>query len=129
MDAPVFELRFLCALSCAVLLGCPQNPPPNNGADADTEDTSVVAAPGFCEVQGLTSVDFAEGPYGSDYGDLAADFELNTLDGTWSFSENWTGCDTYIFLMHADGYDLPDQIWNSPVKKFLDASPMNVHYF
>ena len=79
MDAPAFDLRFFCALSVTALLGCSENTEPKE-VDS-TEDTSEVAPPGFCELQGLSSVEFAQGPYGSNFGDIAADFELNTLDG------------------------------------------------
>jgi hypothetical protein len=125
MGVPAIDRPLAVALACAMGLACPEKPDPS----PDTEDTAPISLPGFCEERGLASLAFSEGPTGSDYGDTVADFALNTLEGPWSFSENWTGCDTYIFLMHASGYDLPDQVWNSSVKKFLDASPANVHYF
>ena len=129
MDVQAFDLRLYFALGLTLAAGCLSDKESQKDTASTTEDTSEATEPTFCETQGLASVSFSEGPFGSDYGDLAGDFQLNTLDGPWSFSENWTGCDTYIFLMHASGYDYPDQIWNSSVKKFLDASPLNVHYF
>ena len=36
--------------------------------------------------------------HGSGRMDTVAHFSLPTLDGTWSFRNEWTGNDVYIFL-------------------------------
>ena len=33
------------------------------------------------------------------FGDVAGDFTVQQLDGSsWTFSEKWTGCESYVFL-------------------------------
>jgi hypothetical protein len=51
------------------------------------------------------------------------------LDGDFRFEEHWTGCDSFVFLNYAAGYDYAEQLWTSPTGKLLQKSPTNVHYF
>jgi Peptide-N-glycosidase F, C terminal len=61
--------------------------------------------------------------------DLAADFTVPTIDGDWSFSKSWTGCDSYVFVNYATGYPYATGLWGSSTDKLLKNSPPNVHYF
>jgi hypothetical protein len=72
---------------------------------------------------------FSDGPYGFTSRDIAADFTVPTLDGDFRFEEHWTGCDSFVFLNYAAGYDYAEQLWTSPTGKLLQKSPTNVHYF
>ena len=58
-----------------------------------------------------------------NYGQRVPDFTLSTLDGEWNFQENWSGCDNYLFVNHADGYDYAAQLWDSDFEDFLEDSP------
>ena len=49
------------------------------------------------------SEDFSEGPYGTEYGDIAGDFTLPTEDGEWNFASNYTHDDSYIFVIYRGG--------------------------
>ena len=142
----------LLLLSVLSLIGCDEKP----SGEEPAEDTGSVASSGEtggttitddtegtatddtsgatgdltdCASQGLSEAPFSDGPYGTNYGDLVEDFTLNTLSGEWSLSESWSGCDSYLFVNYAEGYDYPGQIWASDVEAFLESSPENVHYF
>ena len=49
----------------------------------------------------------------------------------WVLSENWTGCDTYVFITNARPISSLNNvtIWSQDLDGLLQASPKNVHYF
>ena len=98
-------------------------------ADADSDDTGEPPVADWCIENGYSVVDFTEAAGGQNYGELAGDFTVDTLDGPWALSENWSGCDVYLFVNYHSEYDYPVQLWNSSASAFLDSSPPNVHYF
>jgi len=60
------------------------------------------------------------------------DFTVPLVDGTeWTLSENWTGCDSYIFLPHHLPVDEADNQswWVNGIDGLIEKSPPNVHYF
>ena len=59
-----------------------------------------------------------------------------TLNGVFDLREEWTGCESYIFITYfppfrADASDgwIGDIVWGSPLREFMTNSPRNVHYF
>lgn len=82
----------------------------------------------LCEELGLTKVPFQMGA-GSDWGELAGDFTATMLDGsTWTLSERWSGCDSYVFVNYVpSGY--ARMLWSGSLQELLEESPRNVHYF
>ena len=74
-------------------------------------------------------VPFSAGPYGIELNQIAADFMVPTLDGDWSFSANWSGCDNYVFIVHQPGWAYSDTFWASSVLSMLQQSPDNAQYF
>ncbi|NOZ00689.1 MAG: hypothetical protein GXP54_02210 [Deltaproteobacteria bacterium] len=69
-----------------------------------------------------------DGPYGLTQYEKAADFTLPVLGGEWNFKDHW-GCDSFIFVQYAKGYEYSEGLWTSNPKWLLDVSPKNVHYF
>lgn len=69
---------------------------------------------------------FATGPYGKAVKDLAGPVTLATNHGPWSFSEEWTGDDSYVFLAYSAQ---TDDVFSDSLRTLLNASPRNVHYF
>jgi hypothetical protein len=69
------------------------------------------------------------------YGDTAGDFALTLLDGsTWRLSDEWTGCESYVFLSYIPTNDtnspkIEDRMWNSDVRSLLTEAPINAHFF
>ncbi len=93
------------------------------------DDPANTCALASCEALGLSEVAFSEGPYGSNFGDIVSDFTVNTLTGSWSFQDQWSGCDSYLFTMYHPDYEYPNELWNSDIGSFLNSSPANTHYF
>lgn len=99
-----------------------------DGTDADEEEA---APPSACELLGLPEREFD--PDGSGYAlySTAQDFTVQTTDGPWTLSENWTGCDVYLFIQdvprQAEGWPVP--LWDRDAAGLLARSPRNVHYF
>ena len=129
----MMPLRILtCAPFVCLLLSCKPDPveetdPPSDPpVDSSNPDTAV--EDDWCTSNGYTVRDFQDGS-GSSYGSIAADFTVETLDGPWTFSEHWSGCDNYLFVNYASGYDYADELWESDPRAFLRVSPLNVHYF
>lgn len=104
-------------------------------ADA-TEDVATDTPPSptsVCETLALPVLPFDDqGPYGSLRHDLAADFTVPLLGGdTWSFSEQYSGCESYAFIVDAIPMSDVDNrsIWEDGVEGLIAASPRNVQYF
>ncbi len=82
----------------------------------------------------LPTVPFAAGPYGTGVRDLAADFTLPTQHGDWNFRTEWTGADSYVFLVYAprnaaSRTDYSAGLFHGALADLLERSPRNVHYF
>ncbi len=75
---------------------------------------------------------FRDGPYGTKPKDTAGPFVIPTTKGDWDFKREWTGEDSYVFLMYAPG-ELGEYSTNlykgSLVRDVLAKSPPHVHYF
>lgn len=73
----------------------------------------------------------ATGPYGTLRGSIAADFTVSTTDGSWTYSEQRSGCDVVVFVPEADestrGWPTP--LWDRDLRKLIERSPRNVHWF
>ncbi len=101
-------------------------------ADAPTDGAET--GPTACSVAGLTPTSFAAGPYGAHRGDLADEVSLPLTDGsTWSLKDQWTGCESYVFLTDLTTISSTNSNPAWGVAKDLAAlvtkSPKNVHYF
>lgn len=100
--------------------------------DAGTDAPVDVAVPdtfdGFVEPPPLCDdpADFRAGT-GFEYGDVAGDFVVETLSGSWRLSENFSGCESYVFVNYSAAAG--DAVWASPPVRLLESSPPNVQYF
>ena len=124
----------LSVLACSGNDSQPEDSGKQNGSggesgQVETGDTGEPTASNWCEENGYSVREFETGFWMPNYGQRVPDFTLSTLDGDWNFQENWSGCDIYLFVNHADGYDYADQLWDSDFEDFLEDSPPNVHYF
>ncbi len=73
-------------------------------------------------------VSWTEGGGGTGVRDLAADFTLPTSRGDWVFSERWSGCESYLFLVWQRGGDSSD-LWTSDLDDFLTRAPTDLQVF
>jgi len=91
--------------------------------------TTGTTATGFCAEQGLTERAFDAAATEGALDGLAPDLTLDTLDGAWTMSETWTGCDTHIFVQYYPSYDYPVSMASaSMIKTWLEESPLNARY-
>lgn len=89
-------------------------------------DASV---PDVCEELGLPRAPMQDGTGpGADFDAIAGDFTVETLDGPWTLSDHWTGCDSYVFLNYAPSAH-GDALFSSLPDGLFVNGPRNVHYF
>ncbi|PRP92421.1 Peptide-N(4)-(N-acetyl-beta-D-glucosaminyl)asparagine amidase F precursor [Enhygromyxa salina] len=94
---------------------------PGDG-DGDGEDPSQI-----CDELGLPVAELLDGT-GADWGDVAGDFTVETTFGTWNLAENFSGCDSYVFVNHL-GDGTSDSLRNSFNAELFERAPQNVHWF
>lgn len=126
------RLRF--GVLCLLLVGCDGATVSDDaGADASDEpaDAGSDAGPAAadpCEVLGLPSRPFDATATGAAFEAVAGDFTVQTLDGPWTLSEEWSGCESYVFVNHSSSA-YGDGLWASPPDALFTDGPRNVHYF
>jgi hypothetical protein len=124
------------ALPALLLLACNGGTTTSSTDDTgptDTDTGTTATVPDVCADLGLTALDFdATAPTANRRWEPAGDFSVPLRDGTtWTLSEQWTGCDSYVFLPHwwyTSAFD-DTTWWTSGVHELLEHSPPNVHYF
>ncbi|MCB9548946.1 MAG: hypothetical protein H6706_24340 [Myxococcales bacterium] len=103
--------------------------------DALPPDMGPPRPPDVCDELALPRHAFAEGT-GVQFGDIAGDFTVQTLDGPWSFREQFTGCESYVFLIYfpdlrqnPQGAWIGNDLWNTSVEALVQKTPANTHFF
>ncbi|MCA9553743.1 MAG: hypothetical protein KC933_27125 [Myxococcales bacterium] len=100
---------------------------PDTGVDAGPPDSGVRTV---CDDLGLPGLAMQAGDGTYDWGDVAGDFTVNTMDGPWTLSEQWTGCESYVFVNYiGTTSDYQDRFFSSSVTGLLFDTPLNAHYF
>lgn len=148
-------LAALALALSAALAAC--SSPAEPGNSTGTSDTSADTAPDTAADSGQDSAQDSaqdsEQDGGQDAGPAAAcahpvpfdaaaqgtgqnwqkvqDFTLPTLDGDWTLSQHWTGCDSYLFLGTAPGskYAPVQAAWSALNSAWLKGLPKHVHVF
>jgi hypothetical protein len=117
------------------LTGCgddsPSAPPPDAGMDFGPPDLGIDAGPppppDVCDELGLARTPFRTTGAGLGMGDVAGDFTAETLAGTYTLSERWSGCESYVFFVHMPR--ISDDVIRTPVDRLLSEGRRNVQYF
>ena len=109
-------------LAISLFLGCSTTPTDGDTDtgtvdtdDTDDTDDTATTALELCSEENPVGLPFTEGGTSYHIGEISPDFTLPTTEGDWTFSENWTGCDVYVFLTYQDGWEYGDALWASPV--------------
>ncbi len=107
----------ILTLSLSALLAC-------SGGDASGD--SAAPAPTFCE-DGVPVLPFSDDDVGVQFGDRAGDFTAETLDGTFTLSEAWNGCDSFVIVSH---FESPggDALWSSDPSDLFANAPANTQF-
>ena len=83
-------------------------PTGEDSAADDSDSTDDSAEPDDpCAAAGLTVRPFQTGGKGLDFHTLAPDFTFNTTAGAFTFSERFTGCDSYVFINYYEPSKYP----------------------
>ena len=84
-----------------------------------------------CNALGLPKLAFSPGPYGEERLDVADDFTIATVDGPWTFSAEFEGCDSYLFVPSEQAGDggLDEPLWSRDGDELLATLPKNTHVF
>jgi hypothetical protein len=126
--------KWFYGLWMSMCLGCSTTPaddtdlPEDTDTPVDTDDTDTPKRD-LCSDENPVGFPFSQGGSGHAIGDLAPDFTLPTTEGDWTFSDNWTGCDNYVFMTYQQGWEYADLLWASMSQDFFQGRPDNVHYF
>lgn len=79
------------------------------------------------------SQSFKEGPYGTNFRDIAGPVVIPTTRGDWNFQTHFDGNDSYLFLNttanSGDFSTFVETLWASNFNFFLWEAPTNVHVF
>jgi hypothetical protein len=115
------------------LVTTPEDSALSTASGTETGDTSAVSYElKSCEELGYPMRPWSDGPYGEGLKELADDFTIETTTQTWTWSEQFSGCDSYLFIpsepRQADGA-WPTPLWDRDVRPFIEGLPDNVHVF
>ena len=116
-----------------VALGACAQPEPTSSASPPPTESSAPAQD-MCAEQGWTRRPLLQaGGFGSLRRDLAADFTVPTLQGDWNYFEQFTGCESIVFVPDSlvvsglDSTPLLDS--RADLRDLIETGPRNVHYF
>jgi hypothetical protein len=123
-------------LPLLLILGCTPESSDTNTTQTTTTSTGTTTTPEpavLCDFDGAREVAFdATGPAVYQRHEPAGDFSVDLRDGTtFTLSEQWTGCESYIFLPHWITVSAQDSssVWTTGVDELIARSPANAHYF
>lgn len=116
-------MRITALLVFSILSGCSSDEPGDTGTTPEPVDV--------CEALGLPVAAWHEGPYATALRGIAGDFTVPTTAGDWNFAENFTGCETYLFVpsFPRQATDWSDTIWDNDVPELFEKLPRNTHLF
>ncbi|MDG1481770.1 MAG: peptide-N-glycosidase F-related protein [Myxococcota bacterium] len=89
----------------------------------------------FCADEGLTVREFDASGTAGGFDTVVPDFTWNItdsegLESSWTFSEQWSGCDSYMIINYYGDSNYPVELDNDrEITDWLESSPRNVHYF
>jgi hypothetical protein len=113
----------------AFLAGCTKD----TGGTPHPSDPVVSSTPepDDCSTLGLPRLGWDDGPYGETRLATAGDFTLPTTDGDWTFSTNFTGCDSYLFIPSVPTQEQgwPTALWSRDGDTLFDVLPKNTEVF
>ena len=125
------------ALALMFTIACGGDEPVDTGTTSTgstaTGATTPTVEPDICDTLGLTRRAWQDGADAENpkLKTLVADFTVKTTEGPWTLSENWTGCETYLFIPsepnQARGWPTP--LWDRDHRPLIRNLPDNTHVF
>ncbi|UJR83965.1 peptide-N-glycosidase F-related protein [Sandaracinus amylolyticus] len=127
--------RALLLSTLLALVGCGDDDASTQldaGLDASTGDAGSDGGPpasALCDELDLQRTPMRTSGFGDAPGELAGDFTVTQLDGsTWTLSERWSGCESYVFLVHFPGAS-GDALFATSIARLFSEGPRNTRYF
>lgn len=99
----------------------------DSGTGVDAGVDAGPRPPDVCDELGLARTPFRSSGAGSGFGDVAGDFTAQTTSGAWTLSEEWSGCESYVFFTHFPGSG--DALIRTAPDMLFQEGPRNVRYF
>lgn len=103
--------------------------------DMDTGTDAGERGPDVCDELSLPRAPLSTST-GIDFGDVAGDFTVQTLDGPWHYATDRSGCESYVFLTYfpdlrasPTGTWIGDTVWDSVPDGLMTLGARNVQYF
>ncbi|MFK7991190.1 MAG: peptide-N-glycosidase F-related protein [Sandaracinaceae bacterium] len=129
-------MRARLVLLSACLLACDPAPvvdagPSDAGPDSATDTGPADAGPdrgALCDALSLPRRAFDASATGTGFEETVGDFTVATLDGDWTLSEQWSGCESYVFVLHTPS-EYGEGLFTSVPDAIFTEGPKNVHYF
>ena len=81
----------------------------------------------LCDDLGLPRADRLDAGTGA-WGAVAGDFSVETTFGSWALAENFSGCDSYVFV-NDQGSVSASGLRSTATTELFERSALNVHYF
>lgn len=95
---------------------------------ADAGHDAAMPSPDVCDELSLPRVPFRATGSGTAFDDVAGDFTVETLDGPFTLSEAWSGCESYVFVNYAST-EYGNALFSTVLDPLIEEGPRNVHYF
>jgi len=121
-------MRKFC-LVAVLALGCTKDEVDISDTMDTSGSTETAVTVNYCESAGMTERVFADVEESSALYATAADFTVNTTDGSYTLSEHWTGCGNILVIpdqpQQATGW--PKDLWQkkSDIADLLEMLPDN----
>ena len=105
-------MRFLFVL-LPVIAACGGASGEDTSGESGTTDSQTTVEPTYCELAGLEERPFVEAEDDDSLYAVAADFGVNTTEGSWRLSERWTGCGSVLIIpdQPAQATGWPKDLW------------------
>ena len=100
-------------------------------SDAGVVESDAGVIPEICQSLKSIPQTFKNPSNNYDFGSVAGDFTVNELYGrTWNFRENWTGCESFVFVNYIPVQgNSDDAFWNSRSDVLVKNTSDNTHFF
>ncbi len=95
--------------------------------DSSSSSSGGSSVDPLCDDLQLSRAALLEGE-GVAWGEVAGDFSVETTFGPWSLAENFSGCDSYVFI-NDQGSTTASGLRSTATTELFDRSALNVHYF
>ncbi len=99
----------------------------DSSSGGGSSSTGGEPADPVCDELGLPRAELLAGE-GDAWGDVAGEFAVETTFGPWSLSENFSGCDSYVFI-NDQGSATASGLRSTATTELFERSALNVHYF